>query len=83
LPITILMDEITEINTNVETYYSKNKEKVDLRASRKVQCSKCLKILQFRCINAHKKVKKCERDYQKRMVHVNAKLIEGMEVINV
>ncbi len=77
------MDEIAELDNNNKTYYAKNKEKIDSRASRKVQCSKCLKILQFRCINAHKKVAKCERDYQKRMTHVNAGLIEGMEVINI
>lgn len=57
----IIMSEIKE------TYYSLNKEKIRKKACRMIQCSKCLRIIQFKSLPTHKRKPKCERDYQKRI----------------
>lgn len=74
---------ITEIDKSTETYYSKNKIRIDIRESRKVQCNKCLRIVQFRSMKAHINKPKCERDYQKRMTYINAKTSDSLEIIYV
>jgi hypothetical protein len=74
---------ITEIDKSTGTYYAKNKERIDMRESRVVQCNKCLRILQFRSMKAHIHKPKCERDYQKRMSYINAKPSDSIEVIHV
>lgn len=48
-------------------YYLKNKDRLNTRATRRMQCAKCLKDVQFRGMRAHILTPKCERDYQKRL----------------
>jgi len=72
----ILMNK--ESNYNKE-YYEKNKVHINNRATRQMQCAKCLRIVQFRGIRAHKLTAKCERDYNKRMALDNKpKQIDGV-----
>lgn len=59
-------------------YYEKNKVHINTQATRRMQCAKCLKVVQFRNIHAHILTPKCERDYQKRIAPViDIKTIKG------
>ena len=68
---------MTEKQTH-ETYYEKNKETIEKKRHRKVQCAKCLRTINFASLYMHNKSKKCIRDYNLRMLEEN----DEIEIVN-
>lgn len=57
-------------------YYQKNKNHIDARITRRMQCARCLRVVQYRGMKAHVLTPKCERDYQKRLNPVDPKPVK-------